>query len=174
MLALLIRSKFRFTSRQSADAAIRNEKARTLELAQKLTASLAEKPVRVPKMVGVDEDMRDLSVCQTLEHNVIVNQSITAIVQTLAEEEPVITDFYPQTDVMPSEKAEIKQLDAFEQSVAKHFEAVDPLKNLASQATYRHPIFGNFNAHQWHCMFGFHLMLHRKQIAKAVKLLDAN
>ncbi|MEO0508852.1 MAG: DinB family protein [Verrucomicrobiota bacterium] len=173
MLALIIRNKFRLSSRTSADATIRKETTLTLELARELHAPLAEEKIRVPKMIGIDEDMRDWSVCQTLEHNTIVNHSITRIVQTLAKEEPVVTNFNPKTDVMPSADAGADQIEAFEESVKQYFAVVEPLESLDSQTIFPHPIFGNFNAHQWHCMFGFHLMLHRKQIAKAVDLLKA-
>ena len=173
MLGLFIRTKFNCTSRLKADESIRAESERTLELAKALEPSLAGRSITVPKMIGVDEDMRDWSIFQTLEHNVIVNHSITQLVVTLANEQQVITNFDPKTDVMPAAEPDTEQLNAFEASVEQHFSQVSALKRLRSRQKYRHPLFGNFSAHQWHCMFGFHLMLHRRQLQKAVELLQA-
>ena len=45
--------------------------------------------VEVPPMRGVDEDMRQWSFFMILEHNAIVNRSITATVVQLARGEPL-------------------------------------------------------------------------------------
>ena len=127
--------------------------------------------VRVPPMLGVDEDMRDWSFFMILEHNVIVNRSITAIVQHLASNEPFkgyeIKD--PKKDVMPSANPGEEQVKALQASVDDHIGIVSHLSGLRKTASERHPIFGDLNAHGWHCMLGLHLDIHRKQ-AEAVRL----
>ena len=54
-------------------------------------------------------------------------------------------------------------LEAFRQTVDDHLEAILPLGKLRGTVKRPHPVFGDFDAHQWHCMFGFHLMIHFKQ-----------
>ena len=50
-------------------------------------------------------------------------------------------------------------------------ESVTALSQLRSTLTHPHPVFGPLTAHGWHCMCGFHLLLHRKQAEKAASLL---
>jgi len=104
-----------------------------------------------------------------IEHNVIVNRSITAIVESLAkgEQPAAIGVVDPKRDVMPSKDPGEEQVQAFQSSVETHLEVVSRLPRLRSTQTYRHPVFGQLNAHGWHCMFGLHLDIHRNQ-AKAV------
>lgn len=171
MLGFFIRTKFTCTSRQQAQTQIESEARQTLALASSLESAMASRSVEVPKMIGVDEDMRKWSLFQTLEHNVIVNESITDLVLTLSSEQAVVTDFDPKSDVMPSPEPGAEQIERFQASVETHLQQVATLPQLRSQQRYPHPLFGNFNAHQWYCMFGFHLMLHRRQMEKAVQLL---
>jgi hypothetical protein len=37
------------------------------------------------------------------------------------------------------------------------------LGSLWGATVRNHPIYGEFDAHKWHCMIGFHLMIHFKQ-----------
>jgi hypothetical protein len=142
---------------------------RYLSLAQALAPEAGRHPVRVPPMLGVDEDMRHWSLFMILEHNVIVNRSISAIVASLAKGEPptAIGVKDPKRDVMPSKDPGEEQIQAFQASVKTHLEVVSRLSRLRSTQTFRHPVFGPLNAHGWHCMFGLHLQIHWHQ-AKAV------
>lgn len=137
---------------------------------KKLAAQLAEesgqKIVEVPSMPGVDEDMRRWSFYMLLEHNVIVNRSITALVQQLARGEPLTgpATINPKTDVLPSGQPGPEQLGIFETSVHEHIAAVEALLGpLRGTKTTPHPLFGNFDAHKWNCMFALHLKVHFKQ-----------
>ena len=116
-------------------------------------------------MPGVDEDMRRWSFFMILEHNAIVNRSITATVVQLSRgvalSGPAIIN--PKKDVMPSSAVDESQIKAFSDSVSKHMEAVKNLKHLRGTGTSPHPIFGKFDAHKWNCMFAFHLGLHLRQ-----------
>ncbi|MBJ7328204.1 MAG: hypothetical protein JHC52_12765, partial [Chthoniobacterales bacterium] len=97
--------------------------------------------------------------------NAIVNRSITAAVVQLANGEALS---FPATidtkkDVMPSSSADESQIKLFAQSVADHIAIVRDLVNLRRTKTSPHPIFGQFNAHKWNCMFAFHLRIHLPQ-----------
>lgn len=138
-------------------------------LARSVDANAGALAVRVPPMLGVDEDMRDWSFFMILEHNVIINRNISTVVQRLArgEKHCAPQDFDPKRDVMPSANAGEEQIKAFQASVEIYLEKVARLPRLRSTPTSLHPIFGELNAHGWHCMFGLHLELHCRQ-AEAV------
>jgi hypothetical protein len=153
---------------QSRDQALRQSEGlagQYAELAAGLSKESGRMMVEVPPMRGVDEDMRRWSLFMLLEHNTIVNRSITATVRQLANGEvasgPAIIDM--KKDVMPSFAADQSQVEFFVQSVADHIAVVRGLDNLRGTTTSRHPIFGQFDAHKWNCMFAFHLRIHRPQ-----------
>jgi hypothetical protein len=153
---------------QSRDRALRQSEvlsAQYTQLAERLSKDAGRISVEVPPMRGVDEDMRHWSFFMLLEHNTIVNRSITATVRQLAQGEalsgPAVIDM--KNDVMPSSSADGWQVELFAQSVEDHIAAVRDLGNLRGTSTSRHPIFGPFDAHKWNCMFVFHLRIHLPQ-----------
>lgn len=160
-----VRSRFKLTSRSQALKQAADWCSKYLQIANQLDVQAGSLPVRVPPMLGVDEDMRNWSFFMLLEHNTIVNHSISAIIQSLAHGREVDTGDVkdPKTDVMPSVSPGIEQLDLFRQSIEEHIAAVETLPELRGTEEYPHPIFGMFDAHKWNCMFSFHLQVHIKQ-----------
>jgi len=153
---------------QSRDQALRQSEALSAqytELAARLSKEAGRMSVEVPRMRGVDEDMRRWSFFMLFEHNTIVNRSITASVVQLASGEalrgPATID--PKKDVVPSPSADESHVELFVQSVSDHIAAVRGIGNLRGTKTSRHPIFGHFDAHKWNCMFAFHLRIHLPQ-----------
>lgn len=122
-------------------------------------------------MPGIDEDMRRWSFFMILEHNAIVNRAITATVVQLARGEAPSGEAMidPKKDVMPSTLAVDSQIEFFADSVRQHLVAVKDLKSLRGTKTAPHPVFGSFDAHQWNCMFAFHLGLHLRQAKYVVR-----
>lgn len=143
-------------------------------LAAQLDDDQGVRPVHVPPMRGVDEDMRGWSFFQIVEHNVIVCRCVSAIISQLARGEQLhgaaVID--PKHDVMPGPSPGRDQVDALAKAVQDHLAAIHELGRLRGTATSPHPLFGPFDAHKWHCMFGFHLRLHLPQaeaVAREVK-----
>ncbi len=167
LVKFAIRSKFHLTSRDQASTVIRREASAYQQLIADLSPLQLAQPVRVPKMLGVDEDMRDWSILAILEHNLIVNRSIAGLVRELATGEPA-KRINPKTDVMPSAQPGMGVIAEHQASVDAYLSQVTPYPELRKTATLPHPLFGKFTAHLWHCMFGFHLGLHRKQ-AEAIR-----
>ena len=64
----------------------------------------------------------------------------------------------------------MQQVEAFRQSVHDHLATVTELPALKGTARTEHPVFGLFDAHQWHCMFAFHLHIHLRQAAAVATL----
>ena len=172
----MIQWKFKMTSLEQGKAQIIEYKSAYVDLLNGLTDEQACQRVKVNKMLGVDDDMREWSLCEIIEHNTIVNKVLKERVLTLltGENSPKYEDFDIKRDVMPGlaepfRKAEINQ---FVESVDAYLDFIATYSSLKTSATAEHPIFGIFNAHQFHIMFSFHLGLHLKQAQAVVDLLD--
>ena len=139
--------------------------AQYAKLAVGLSKEAGQLSIEVPPMRGVDKDMRKWSFFMILEHNAIVNRSITATVTQLAKGETLhgAATIDPKKGVMPILSADGSQLELFADSITQHIQAVKDLKRLRGTKTSPHPLFGNFDAHKWNCMFAFHLGIHLPQ-----------
>ena len=167
----VVRSLFIMTSRNRALNQAKRFLNDYLELADGLSREVGMLSVAVPPMRGVDEDMRDWSFYMILEHNAIVNRSISATIQQLVHGEALsgAAAIDIKKDVMPSRSAAEEQLEELKNSVNEHVGVVANLGKLRGTKTAPHPIFGDFDAHKWNCMFSFHLSLHYKQAEYVVR-----
>jgi len=172
LLQVFVRTGFALTSKSAASRRIEQALANYMDLANRFDSRTGALPVRVPRMPGVDEDMREWSFFMILEHNTIVNRSIGAIVEALVEgrEPSGFGTINPKTDVMPDPSADATRVAEFRASVLDYLERVSGLNPLRGTPTRQHPVFGEFNAHYWHCMFGFHLNLHYRQAKRVMKV----
>ena len=160
----LLRLKLRATSRASANAKILRETERSLALLEGLSEMQRARSVRVPALMGVDEDMRDWSLYQVLEHNTIVNRAFSRIISGLAQGRPIRGLGDPKKDVMPSAEPGASSVDAFRASVKEHLEILTSLPKLRRTGRHPHPVCGPLDAHGWHAFFGIHLAIHRAQM----------
>jgi hypothetical protein len=144
-------------------------------LAGGLSPQAGRRCVEVPPMPGVDQDMRHWSFYMILQHNDIVDRSISAIVRQPVRGEPLsgAAAIDPKKDVMPCPSAGEEQLQAFQDSVNEHVEMMNSLGRLRGTKTAPHPVFGDFDAHKWNCMFSFHLVVHYKQARHVVRIAKA-
>lgn len=165
LMGAVVKTWFAATSRDKASRQIRRSLDDYLELAGRIGTENGARKVVVPWMPGIDPDMRNWSFFMILEHDAIVNRSITSIVQSLVrgKEPEGAGAIDPKRDVMPSEEAGEEQIKALRESVEEHLMVVSKLGRLRGTAVKRHPLFGNFDAHYWHCMFNFHLRIHYRQ-----------
>jgi hypothetical protein len=165
----LVRFRLSRMTKEGASQLICDVRDEYLTLAAELGELLGSREVVVKPMVGVDEEMRGWSYFQLIEHNAIVNRSMTSLMVSLAEgRAPDGGEVKnPKTDVLPSPGSGVEQLAAFQDSITAHLEAVAPLANLRETAVSPHPLFGDFTAFHWHAMFAFHLKVHLPQ-ARAI------
>ena len=173
LIKTAVKARFLVWSRAGASRQIEREMEQYLGLARGLGEARSASPVRVPPMLGVDEDMRDWSIYMILEHNTIVNRSITRVVTALTIGEQPTDRIDPKKDVMPSAEPGPEQVASFQASVHEHLQTVKEGPRLRFTVKSRHPIFGPMDAHGWHCMFAFHLRLHRKQAEAVAVALEA-
>lgn len=173
LIKAIIRTKFLVTTRQKASGIIQSHADAYLRLADQFDMQEAMEQVTVPPMIGVDPEMRSWSILQILEHNSIVNHSIASTVEALAlgKEPTAAALINPKTDVLPKGSSGPEQVKIFRQSIDDYLAMVATLPTLRGTAETNHPVFGSFDAHKWHCMFGFHLGLHLKQAEKVLSLL---
>ena len=166
-----VRMLFVFTSRQRAIIQAKGFLKKYDRLAEGLNPENGQIKIEVPAMRGIDEDMRRWSFYMILEHNSIVNRSISATIRHLVHGEPLsgAATIDPKIDVMPSEAAGVEQLQSFRESVNLHVKMAKDLRGLRGTKTMPHMIFGDFDAHKWNCMFSFHLGLHYKQAEYVVR-----
>ena len=173
LIKMAVRSMFLLTGRGRAQMQMRTMLEKYTKLAETLSRDERLIPVEVPPMRGVDEDMRNWSFDMILEHNRIVNQSISAAVQQLARGEPLsgaaVID--QKTEVMPSPNPDGTVLEQFQDSVTDHLTSLKTLGRLRGTRAAPHSIFGEFDAHQWNCMLAFHLKLHFNQASHVVKMI---
>ena len=174
LVRALVCARMALTSRDRASRQIRRSLLEYRGLYAGVGEDEARLPITVPPMMGVDEEMRSWSLFMILEHNVIVNRSITAIVQSLAagEEPGGAGAIDPKRDVMPSANPGPEQIAAFRESVERHLAVVEALPKLRGTLRKRHPVFGLLDAHGWHCMFGLHLQIHFWQAEEAVRVMS--
>lgn len=164
IIKALVRARFNLTSRKAATRQTEKALKAYLKLAQGVSEDAGSEPVKVPRMLGIDEDMREWSFFMILRHNTIVNNAISATVRRLAPGEPEPEKkFDVKNDVMPGPDCGVEQIALFKSSVLAHLETTRSLGTLRGTSTSKHPLFGRFDAHKWNCMFAFHMEIHLKQ-----------
>lgn len=165
LLRAAVRTLFALTTRARATRQIQRLEQRYAALLESGDPDIGSRAIHVPPMPGIDDDMRDWSYFMILEHNAIVNRSIAEIVRSLAHGEAPrgFGAIDPKKDVMPSPDAGSEQIESFRKSVEAYLLQLPKLGRLRGTPVRTHPVFGPFDAHRWHCMFGFHLALHYRQ-----------
>jgi hypothetical protein len=176
LMRAAVKTWFTFTGREKVSLQIQKSLDKYLALTRLVNAESGMSTVFVPRMIGVDEDMRNWSLFMILEHNAIVNRSITSIIQSLVRgEKPMGAGaINPKKDVMPSLNPGVEQIQAFRSSVEEHLSVISGYSRLRGSLKSRHPIFGEFDAQCWHCMFNFHLHVHYKQAKYVVQKICAD
>ncbi|MFT5232768.1 MAG: hypothetical protein ACI9UK_000589 [Candidatus Krumholzibacteriia bacterium] len=171
LLKKIIRLRFSLTPSKRAVALARSEMETTLAVIEDVGVEAASKCCLVPPMLGVDDDMREWSLLQILEHNTIVHRQMRKVIEALAKGREFRSTFNAKTDTIPSSNPGPEEIDAFRISVDEFLGSALSIANLRGTAKIAHPVMGPLSAHGWLCMFGLHLSLHRKQAEKVGLLL---
>lgn len=168
LLAGGIRLTARFYSKDRITALFREESRLALELASRLSVEEGQRPVRIRRFFGVESDSCAWSVYMTLEHLVIANTAITALLPRLYSGRDPGVDF-PLEDLKPVPSAGPEQIDSLATLRERYTEVVDKLGNLHAGSRCPHPWFGNLSAAQWHALAAFHTSTHRRQIERILR-----
>ena len=159
-------------SRDAAASFYRTEAEKILSLASGVDPSDGRRQVRIPRLPGIDENMRSWSIYMTLQHLVITNEMTIRVIRSLARETPFTEEIDFKKDVMPSENPGPEQIAAFRVSVESFEKKAARFGKKRSETLSRHPVFDMFDTHKWRCMAGFHIHIHRNQVEQICKQLS--
>jgi hypothetical protein len=148
----------------------RSEAHRALALAHRVAEEDGVRPVRIPRFPGIEETSRHWSLYMTLDHLVMVNTAITALIHAICSDrhhgiEIRLEDVEPHRDAGPD------RLPALESLVERYAHQIDCLGVLHSRSRHAHPWFGPLTARQWHALAAVHNRMHRMQIERIVRRL---
>jgi hypothetical protein len=157
-------------------AAILSAFRRDALAARTLALGLSEQQgrIRVPirRFPGIEDTSRDWSVYMTLDHLVMVNTAITALIHAICSDRNHGAEIHLE-DVMPHDDAGPDRVQALEATVERYTDLVERLGTLRSRERHPHPWFGPLTARQWHALAAIHNRTHRAQIEKIVRRLPA-
>ncbi|MGD8206745.1 MAG: DinB family protein [Thiohalocapsa sp.] len=165
-----IRLAARFVAKDRLTALFREEAARAIDNASRLSEDAGRRRVLIPRFLGIEDSSRGWSVFMTLEHLVIVNSAIAAMLPRLYAGRDISTEVRIE-DVKPVPEAGPEQMDDLSRLVDRYTDIVDKLGNLRAGVAHPHPWFGPLSAAQWHALATVHNSVHRRQIDRIIKAL---
>ncbi len=162
---ILLPRLFKTRGKNEALAYFAKESEKIMSLSTKLTVTMLAQRRLIPRQRGLEDSSRYYSVAMTLQHLIIVNDSIRRVIKDLSSGGTNLlpkgtADFKPDPNVDPE-----KILSLFNQ-MSQGFlqEAAAASIDAFPHATFPHPWFGPFNAHKWLVLAGSHQNIHRHQI----------
>ncbi|MBK5930804.1 DUF1569 domain-containing protein [Halochromatium salexigens] len=171
LLGAGIRAADRFIGKDRLTRMFRQEAERAMVVARGLSEAQGRERVRIERFIGIEDSSRDWSVYMTLEHLVIVNTAIAAILPQLYSNRVVGTQVKIE-EVKPVPEAGPEQIDDLAALVDRYTDIVDKLGNLRTGAGLPHPWFGTLSAAQWHALATTHNSTHRRQIERIKQALS--
>jgi hypothetical protein len=166
--ALAVKAYARFAARTRVAAVFRDEAAAILRLARGIPEAVGRKPTRITRGIGMEPASREWSVFMTLEHLVIVNRGITAVVHALCADNNPGVELRIQ-DIQPHADAGPEHIEALAQSADRYLEIVERFGSLTCPQRYPHPWFGPLTAGEWHVLAAWHNRIHRRQIQRILR-----
>ncbi len=159
-------------TRETFSSSFLREQSAILELVT--TSKPENRGVRVliPRLRGLEDSSRNWSVWMTLEHLRITNDAFAKIIHSLANNE-VPPGKASTADVKPGLSVDAGVEAGFEKSCGELIARVRKIANLKTKMSYAHPWFGALNAEGWHALSAMHMSIHRAQISRILRLLDA-
>lgn len=145
--------------------------ARVLDLTRPLPEDACARPVRIRRFPGLEGASRHWSVYMTLDHLVMVNTAITALIHAICSEHNPGVEIRIE-DVKPRVSAGRDRIEALEVLVDRYSHQIQCLGVLRSRSRHPHPWFGPLTARQWHALAALHNRMHRVQIEKIIRRLD--
>lgn len=149
----------------------RTEAGRTLAMSRRLTRAQGFERVAISRFAGIERESCHWSVYMTLDHLVMVNTAITALIHAICVDADHGVEIQ-LADVWPHENAGADRIHALSAVVERYSRLIERLGSLRSRARYPHPWFGTLTARQWHALAAIHNRTHRIQIEKIVQRLD--
>ncbi|PQJ96264.1 DinB family protein [Chromatium okenii] len=149
----------------------RTEAAHTLAMSRRLTRAQGLERVSIPRFPGIENESCHWSVYMTLDHLVMVNTAITALIHAICVDSDHDVEI-ELADVWPHEDAGADRIHALSAVVERYSRLIERLGPLRSRTRYPHPWFGALTARHWHALAAIHNRTHRIQIEKIVRRLN--
>lgn len=148
----------------------RSDALQARTLATGITEEQGRIRVAIPRFPGIEESSRNWSVYMTLDHLVMVNTAIMALIHAICTDhnhgaEIEVEDVRPHPDAGPD------RLRALAVAVDRYTDVIERLGALRSRERHPHPWFGPLNARQWHALAAIHNRTHRIQIERILRRL---
>ncbi|AHF03260.1 hypothetical protein MARPU_04695 [Marichromatium purpuratum 984] len=171
MVDLGMRAYVAFASPATVLRLFRAEAEQACAIAARLDEQQGRCAARVRRVIGLEPGGRDWSVYMVLDHLVMVNAAITALVHALCVTHGQRIEI-GHADVTPHVDAGPDRIDALRASVERHAEVIERLGPLNAHAVYPHPWFGPLDARQWHALAALHNRTHRVQLQRIARRFD--
>jgi hypothetical protein len=165
---LTVKTLAAFKSKEWISERFRGEADRIADLMEGVEERLGRQRIKITRRPGMEPTSRDWSVFMTIEHLVIVNRGITAVVHALCADHNPGVEIRVE-DIQPHPDAGPEQLEALSQSVERYLDIVKRFGDLGCRQQYLHPWFGPLRACEWHVLAALHNRLHRGQIQRILR-----
>lgn len=157
----------RCTTEAQSTTIFQQEHDNLLALVHSMPPDWQRTPVLIKRLPGLEDSSRYWSALMVLEHLNIVNlgtlENIRHLEQGRLPEQAVRIE-----DVKPNQATDAEVVASFESACQTYVSGIRALEGLQSPLTHPHPWFGPMTSSDWHFMMGFHMRLHRKQMAAIV------
>lgn len=165
-----IRVAAQFMKKDRLTDLFRREALESVRLARTVSEERGRTRVLVSRLPGIEDSSRNWSVYMTIEHLVIVNSTVAAMLPRLYAGRDISTEIRVE-EVKPLPEAGPEQMDDLMALVERYTDIVDKLGNLRAGSTHAHPWFGPLNAAQWHALATVHNSTHRRHIERILRQL---
>lgn len=148
------------------------EERNIISLARRVSVVQASVPVLIDRIVGIEDSSRCWSVFMVLDHLRIVNDAIAHIVDVLSKNQALAQKVRIQ-DVKPDPRSGPDVIHEFIRSADTYESLVQRLGTLGTHQRHPHPWFGPMTAFDWHCLAAIHQWVHRRQLERIVRVIEA-
>ena len=168
--ALYLRGQAALTTPAATLRRFRREAGMALAVADGLSEARGRQPVSIRRFPGLEPGFRDWSVYMVLDHLIVVNTGITAIVHALCTDHAYGIELLDE-DVRPRADAGPDRIGALDAAVERYGDLIERLGRLDARERHPHPWFGPLTARQWHVLAMLHNRVHRIQIERIARRL---
>ena len=157
-------------TKQKATAFFCREAETILGIVDDVDYDFASQRVLVPRFQGMEDSSRNWSLFMVLNHLIRVDRDILRTIDLLHD------GVIPRGEVdvaiyKPDPDCGAETIEIFRDTVLEYRQFVESAGSLRGTPRLPHPWFGPLDAHQWHCLAGFHHRIHRKQARKVAAML---
>jgi uncharacterized damage-inducible protein DinB len=139
---------------------------REVKIIKKLLNNISNKQLQqkmsIKRTFAIEDNSRQFSVNEVLEHLVIAGTLIKNVIETLSQEKEVNFDIKIE-NVKPKEN-KANQLEDFLKFYQDYDNFIINLPKKQSKMTKEHPWFVKFNNFDWSIFMFMHTFIHRRQI----------